>query len=101
MTNLKSLFGFGLFIHKDDFGQPCCIGDQVEVIRPAMKIPSEEILDGFVEIPEATFTGTLVLLKSKGVMLRLTEGIPYILGRQYIKPPITNHSRNIWKWRKL
>jgi hypothetical protein len=98
MTNLKPLFGFGLFIRKDDFGNDCCVGDIVEVIRPEMQIP-EDSWEGskITTIPEVIFTGTLVLLKSQGVRIRLNTGI----GTEYIKPPITNRSRNIWKWRKL
>jgi len=91
------IFGYGLFIRKDDFGQDCFIGDKVEVIRPAMEIPTEENFDGFVELPEQTFTGTLVLLKSRGVLIKLSTG----KGTNYVKAPLTNHSRNKWKWRKL
>ena len=91
----KLPFGQGLFIRKDDFGNDCCVGDRVEVIRPEMSIPHEDWRgeETWKEISEQTFTGTLVLLKSRGVRIKLNTG----LGTEYIKPPITNRSRNIWK----
>jgi hypothetical protein len=94
---VKVPFAQGLFIRKDDFGKDCFIGDTVEVIRPAMEIPTETNLDGFIEIPEQTFTGTLVLLKTKGVLIKNSKSI----GSTYIKAPLTNHSRNKWTWRKI
>ena len=93
----KQPFGYGLFIRNDDSGNPCCIGDRVEVIRPKMIIENEDTLSGEIAIEETIFTGILVLLKSKGVRIKLDTG----RGTEYIKPPITNRSRNIWKWRKL
>ena len=96
---VKTIFGQGLFIRKDDFSRDCCIGDKVEVIRPAMVIEHDVDFDNKedVEIPEHTFTGTLVLLKTRGVLVKLNTG----KGTNYVKAPLTNRSRNLWKWRKL
>ncbi len=95
----KQIFGQGLFIRKDDFGHDCCIGDKVEVVRPEMEIP-EDTWEGakITIVPERTFTGTLVLLKTRGVLIRC-DGHTYIT--VYVKAPLTNRSLNIWKWRKL
>ena len=90
---MKKLFAEGLFIHNDDNGNPCCIGDTIKLTRPYIEYKEFDDEGGFGairKIPEKSWSGELVLLISKGVMLRVGKG--------YISPKFTSKGYNTWKW---
>lgn len=98
---MREIFGKGLFIRKDKDGNDCCIGDRVEITRPEFTIKNDNYGDNdddfFVSssrtIEESIFEGTLILLKSKGVMIKTEDG--------YRKVPTTDNSRVKRIWKKL
>jgi len=85
-------FAEGVFILNDKNGKPCCVGDKVKVKvgkgRTDIFLNDESY---FSNLPEKTYIGTLVLLKSKGVAVRLDNG-------NYIFPRLTNNSIRKWEW---
>lgn len=91
----KKLFGEGLFIVHDKDGAPIYIGDHVKATRGAMEFEKydQEWGPQTVEIEEETWTGVMVLLKSKGVALRV--------GKSYIFPKLTNRGHATWTLEKL
>ena len=94
---MKEQFAKGLFIKNDDNGVPCYVGDTVKVSvgEGEIKYPTEwdEQEDGQYLEPEE-YTGILVLLKSKGVVVRCLNG-------SYIQPALTKNSLRKWKWELL
>ena len=80
----KELFCEGVFIKNDINNVPCCIGDKIKVTRPTFYNQDEYF-------PETIYYGTLVLLKSKGIMLRFDNG-------GYYRLTLTNQARNPLKW---
>jgi len=101
----KEVFAKGLFIRKDVSGIDCCVGDYVRVTQPAFTIRKAEYIGedyneggGCLfekkEIEEKTYEGTLLLLKSRGVVIKLNTG-------EYITPKLTDKARNPWKWEKI
>ena len=85
---MKTQFGKGLFIKNDDNGNPCHIGDIVRV-----KVSGGESTWNDLDVPlnDAEYEGVLVLLKSKGVYIRLNNGY-------YIQPRLTKNSMRKWEW---
>lgn len=90
---MKTQFAKGLFIRNDDNGRPCCVGDTVKVKVGEGTIPNDHSWGdrGEVSLQEQEYEGTLVLLKSKGVQIRLNDGT-------YIKPNLTDKGYRIWVW---
>lgn len=95
MQYKQELFGYGLFIRKDDFGQDCFIGDHIEITYPKMYF--NNMMEKWERKEDITFTGTLVLLKSKGVLIRSDK----TNSLKYFKPVLAKSSVRINKWRKL
>lgn len=91
-------FADGLFIKNDDNGKPCHIGDNIKVIVEEGNMYEEGggYAGGYAGgyLPEDEYIGILVLLKSKGVAIRLWNG-------NYIFPRLTNKSIRKWKWERL
>ena len=90
-------FADGLFIKNDDNGKPCHIGDNIKVIVEEGNMYEEGGgYGGYAGgcLPEDEYIGILVLLKSKGVAIRLWNG-------NYIFPRLTNKSIRKWKWERL
>ena len=93
---MKTQFARGLFIKNDDNGNPCYVGNTVKVKVGEGTIPNNHTWDDRGEIPlEAKeYEGTLVLLKSKGVMIRLPNN-------EYIKPNLTDKGYRKWNWKLI
>jgi hypothetical protein len=104
---VKEIFAKGLFIRKDKYGLDCCVGDLVCVTCPEFtieKLDKDPIVYEINPIPvfrkqnkifiEAhTYEGQLLLLKSKGVIIKTSTG--------YITPKLTDKARNPWVWEKM
>ena len=87
-------FADGLFIKNDDNGKPCHIGDNIKVVVEEGNMYEEGGGYAGGYLPEDEYIGILVLLKSKGVAIRLGNG-------DYIFPRLTNKSIRKWKWERL
>jgi len=91
---MKVIFAKGLFIKNDDNGNPCNVGDIVQVTRPEMNWSNlSDDLDHQIHRDEEIWTGILCLLKSRGVQIKTSTG--------YIKPNLTNRGYNTWKWKLI
>ena len=91
---MKEQFAKGLFIRNDDNGNPCHVGDIVKVTVGEGKliyVSEWDDHDRDTPLESETFTGTLVLLKTKGVAIRQNDG-------SYIFPALTKNSIKKWKW---
>ena len=92
---MKEQFAKGLFIKNDDNGVPCYVGDTVKVSVGEGKMPHNDYDPEYLQtIPPKSYTGILVLLKSKGIAVRcLNDG--------YIQPRLTKNSLRKWEWELL
>ena len=89
---MKEQFAKGLFIRNDDNGNPCHVGDIVEVsVEEGKSLYNDWEGDYTRILPAESFIGTLVLLKTKGVAIRQNNG-------SYIFPKLTKNSIRKWKW---
>lgn len=70
----KQLWGEGLFVCNDDNGNPCHIGDTVRITRPEFSWGSWEEDEDRKFAPAIDDTGILILRKSKGVCVKLSNG---------------------------
>jgi hypothetical protein len=87
----KKEFVEGVLIKNDDNGKPCRVGDKVKVsVEEGILHDPYHNGDGRY-FPAGEYTGILVLLKSKGIAVRLDNG-------NYIFPRLTNTSFRKWKW---
>jgi hypothetical protein len=85
-----------VFVKNDIYGNPCHIGDTIKITQPRIQFRKfyENDTYEYIDVPEKTFEGTLVILKSKGLMLRFDDGT-------YRHITSTNHARNPLKWELL
>lgn len=93
----KQIFCEGTFIKKDIHGKDCHVGDRLKITRPRIYF-KRDVDTGWgyeiVDLKERKLVGTLVLLKTKGLHLKLDEGGYYHL-------TITDRARNPLKWERL
>jgi hypothetical protein len=73
----KQPTGFGMFVRRDVNGNPCCIGDRVKITAPRQihSFPDEDGIDEEQVYEERSDTGVLCLWWSRGLMLKLENGI--------------------------
>lgn len=83
-----------VFVRNDINGVPCMVGDRVKITREAINytkgnVYSEEGED--IDLPEETWEGEIVLLLSKGICIKTTNG-------GYIHPKIIDRGHVKWTW---
>lgn len=88
-THIKPVLCSGLFIRKDITGKEVKVGDIVKVTRPTMEFENND--EEHVVLDKESWIGQVVLLKSRGILIKTKSS-------GYIKAPLTDKSRNIWKW---
>lgn len=88
-NGLYTLLCDGLFVRKDINGNDVKVGDIVKVTRPEFEFESYN--EEYVVIEEESWIGQVRMLMSKGIVVKTKDS-------GYIKAPLTNKSRNVWKW---
>lgn len=83
----QPIWGAGLFVLSDADNKNICVGDTVRVTRMAASWDD-------VILEERAWTGTVVMLKSRGLCVRT-------ISNSYIKPTTMRHAKLEWKWELL
>jgi len=89
---MKEQFAKGLFIRNDEEGHPCRVGDVVEVTHNNWQF--NDYTEEWVNHGELCSRGILVLLKSRGIRIRMLNG-------EYVAPNIEKSGKANWKWKLI